>query len=363
MSLKCGLIGLPNVGKSTLFNALTSSRVEASNYPFCTIDPNIATVAVPDRRLDAIAKIVKPKKTIPTTIEFVDIAGLVSGASRGEGLGNLFLSHIREAEAILHVVRCFENDNITHVSGRIDPLSDMTLIHTELALADLDMLQKATLKLEKNAKRGDPIAKLTQTLFQKLQAFLNNGQSLRHFPFTEKDETILKPYPLLTKKPTLYIANTAGDDPGSLALLQTLLQFAQQDHSQALPIAATLEAELAELPPEEQSEFLDSLGLKEPGLHSIIRAAYTLLSCITFFTAGPQEVRAWICPQGFKAHEAAGIIHSDFQKHFIRAEVISYEDFIQYQGEQGAKEHGKWRLEGKDYTIVDGDVIYFRTSA
>ncbi len=360
MGFKCGIVGLPNVGKSTLFNALTKAGVEASNYPFCTIDPNIGVVPVPDQRLDNIAAIVKPKQIVPTAVKFVDIAGLVAGASKGEGLGNQFLANIRETQAIAHVVRCFENENVTHVSGKINPISDIEVINTELALADLETLDKAIMKLSKEVKSGDKIARETQSLCEKLKSHLDAGKMARTLSLSDEELALLQPYQLLTLKPTLYIANVAEDGFENNPYLNHIRKFAEKEKAVVVPVCASIESELAELSPEDQKEFLKSLGQDEPGLNRVIRAGYELLGLITYFTAGVKEVRAWTCPKNASAPQAAGVIHSDFEKGFIRAEVIGYEDFIRYKGEQGAKEAGKWRLEGKDYVVRDGDVMLFR---
>jgi GTP-binding protein YchF len=360
MALHVGIVGLPNVGKSTLFNALTQAAVAAENYPFCTIDPNVGVVPVPDPRLEVLARIVKPERVVPTTVEFVDIAGLVAGASRGEGLGNQFLAHIRETDAIAHVVRCFQDDDVAHVAGKMDPRSDIEVIETELILADLATVDRALQRVQKAAKSGAREELERARLLQRVAERLDAGVPVRAMALREEELLPLRELHLLTAKPTLYIANVREGEVTDNPWLDQVRAHAENEGAEVVPVCAAFEAELARLEGHERAEFLAEIGIEEPGLHRVIRAAYRLLRLLTFFTAGPKEVRAWTIPAGATAPQAAGVIHSDFEKGFIRAEVIAYEDFVTHNGEQGAKEAGKWRLEGRDYVMHDGDVVHFR---
>jgi len=359
MSLKCGIVGLPNVGKSTLFNALTKAGIEAANYPFCTIEPNVGIVEVPDPRLKALSEIVKPQKIQPAIVEFVDIAGLVAGASKGEGLGNQFLANIRETDAIVHVVRCFDDPNVVHVSGSVDPIRDIEIIDTELALADMSTVEKALNRYKKPANAGDKEAKVLVAVLEKCMAQLDQGKAVRALDLSKEEWASLKPFCLITAKPVLYAANVADTGFTDNPLLDAVEKHAAAEGAQVVALCANIEAEIADLDDADKIEFLESMGLHEAGLDRLIRAGYKLLGLQTYFTAGVKEVRAWTIHAGDTAPQAAGVIHTDFERGFIRAQTIAFEDFVQFKGESGAKEAGKMRAEGKDYVVKDGDVMNF----
>ena len=360
MGFNCGIVGMPNVGKSTLFNALTKAGIDAENFPFCTIDPNTGVVPVPDPRLPQLAELVNPEKVIPATMEFVDIAGLVAGASKGEGLGNQFLAHIRETHAIAHVVRCFDDENVVHVSGKVSPADDIEIINTELALADLETLERVYERTRRVAGSGDKEARAMLEILDKVKDKLEAGEPVRMVALSPEEQVAIREFHFITAKPVLYIANVAEDGLEDNPLVDIVREIASAEGAEVVVVSNQIEAEVAELADDERAEFLESLGIEEPGLNRVIRAGYKLLGLQQYFTAGPKEVRAWTIPTGAKAPQAAGVIHTDFEKGFIRAEVVSFEDFVSHKGEQGAKDAGRWRLEGKEYVVADGDVVHFR---